>query len=722
MAIFSSLYLILLFLALYIITKHFLGKLRNLPPGPILNFPIIGHLYLMVKKPLFKSLARISSQYGPVILLNFGSRPVLLVSSPSAAEECLNKHDIVFANRPNLLPGKYLGYNYTSLASAPYGDHWRNLRRISALEILSSHRIQMLREIRVDEVKLMLRRLFLEASSTREKQTSRVEMRTVFFELTLNVMMRMIAGKRYYAGKNDEVDDEAAKRFREIVSETARVAGVSNLGDFLPILRWLNLDRLDSRLKGLQEKRDGFMQELIQEFKVNGNKINHEEGRGEKNKTLMEVLLGLQENDPEYYTDELIKSLILVLLSGATETSTGTMEWALSLMLNNPSTLKKAQEEIDNVVGKERLLDESDLVKLPYLRCIVNETLRLYPAGPLLPHQSSQECVVGGYRIPKGTMLLVNVWAIQNDPKFWDEPEKFKPERFEGIEGTKDGYKWMPFGSGRRSCAGENLALCMVGFGLGSIIQCFHWERIGHPLVDMTEGSGLTVPKVLLSGATETSTGTIEWALSLMLNNPSTKAQQEIDNLLGKERLLDESNVVKLPYLHCIVSETLRLYPAGPLLPHQSSQEFNVSWVVTESQKEGEAVPEKIWLCVWLFLVWAQSFNVLIWKVLGILRSQILSTDPLPPIAPAYSLAVQEEKLNRLSTPSAMAPPRFLQLPAVKSAFLARLLLPNPRVVSVDILLGRNFFNQKRRCWRQSLKEKRSLTIMEQPNLGPNHE
>lgn len=190
------------------------------------------------------------------------------------------------------------------------------------------------------------------------------------------------------------------------------------------------------------------------------------------------------------------KPELQVLLAAGTDTSMGTMEWGLSLMLNNPSTFKTAQEEIDRVVGNERLLDESDVANLPYLRCIVNETLRMYPAGPLLiPHESSEECVVGGYRVPRGTMLLVNLWAIQNDPKSWEDPRKFKPERFEGVEGTKVGYKWMPFGSGRRGCPGENLAMRMVGFALGSVIQCFEWERIGDEMVDMTEGSGLTMPK-----------------------------------------------------------------------------------------------------------------------------------------------------------------------------------------------------------------------------------
>lgn len=168
----------------------------------------------------------------------------------------------------------------------------------------------------------------------------------------------------------------------------------------------------------------------------------------------------------------------------------------MSLLLNHPKVLKKVQAEIDNVVGHDRLIDEADLAKLPYLHCIINETMRMYPAGPLLvPHESSEDCMVGGFKVPCGTILLVNMWAIHNDPKIWDEPRSFKPERFDGFEGVRDGFKFVPFGSGRRGCPGEGLAVRVVGLALGSLLQCFEWDRIGEEMVDMSEGSGLTLPK-----------------------------------------------------------------------------------------------------------------------------------------------------------------------------------------------------------------------------------
>lgn len=182
------------------------------------------------------------------------------------------------------------------------------------------------------------------------------------------------------------------------------------------------------------------------------------------------------------------------LLQAGTDTSASTIEWAMALLLNNPDVLRKATDEINSVVGMSRLLQEPDLANLPYLRCIITETLRLYPLAPhLVPHEASRDCMVAGHVIARGTMVLVDVYSTQRDPRVWEDPDKFIPERFKGFK--VDGSGWMmPFGMGRRKCPGEGLALRTVGMALGVMIQCFQWERVGKKKVDMSEGSGLTMP------------------------------------------------------------------------------------------------------------------------------------------------------------------------------------------------------------------------------------
>ncbi|KAI3411340.1 uncharacterized protein J3R85_018129 [Psidium guajava] len=169
------------------------------------------------------------------------------------------------------------------------------------------------------------------------------------------------------------------------------------------------------------------------------------------------------------------------------------MEWAFANLLNHPTILKKAKAEIDSQIGQSRLIDEADLSRLPYLLNIISETLRLYPPAPLLlPHCSSDDCIIGGFSVPRGTVVLVNAWAIHRDPELWSDPTSFKPGRFESGE-DKVKKLALPFGLGRRACPGASLAHKLMGLTLGSLIQCFEWKRMGEQEVEMVEAEGLTM-------------------------------------------------------------------------------------------------------------------------------------------------------------------------------------------------------------------------------------
>nr|GMC99200.1 cytochrome P450 81E8-like [Ipomoea batatas] len=469
-------YIFLCVIFLFIAFKRFSGRrYHNLPPTPFPKLPILGHLHLL-KPPIHRSLHKISLKYGPIFTVQFGVRRVVVVSSPSAVEECFTKNDVVLANRPRTMAGKYLGYNYTNLSGSPYGDHWRNLRRICALEIFSTSRLNSFKSIRQDEVTILLQKL---VQSSRHGLGT-VELKSRFSELSFNIIMRMTGGKRYFGV---EEDNEEAMEFRALIKEAFLYGGTSNLLDFLPFLGWINYKNLENNLKKLSERMDSFLQGLIDEHR-----------RDKSRNTMIDHLLSLQESQPEYYTDQIIKGLMMVMLLAGTDTSAVTMEWAMAILLNHPRVLDKARAEIDNLVGQERAIEEEDLPKLKYLQSIILETLRLFPAAPLLiPHYSSDDCKIGGYDIPRDTMVLVNAWAIHRDPKVWEDPTSFRPERFDGGEG--ESTKMLPFGMGRRSCPGSGLAQRVVGLALGSLIQCFEWQRIGEEEVDLAEGKGVTAPK-----------------------------------------------------------------------------------------------------------------------------------------------------------------------------------------------------------------------------------
>ncbi|XP_021735038.1 isoflavone 3'-hydroxylase-like [Chenopodium quinoa] len=487
MSIFFVISSVTILLASWLFIGCMVSKFRNLPPSPF-SFPILGHLHHL-KDPLHLTLSKISHKVGPITLLHFGQRRVLLVSSPSGAEECLRQNDVIFANRPRLLTGDIFGYNCKTLIWAPYGNLWRNLRRISSVQIFSLHSMQLSSGIRSEEVKSLMRRISTES----ERDNQVVDIGEALFEMTQKMMMRILA-KEGYRGEG--------KRFREVVEEIMRIEGRLTVVDMFPFLRLFGMKRrYQEKFRGLAEEKENFLNDLMKKNKlsvISSSYAGLDFSSNRLKKTLIQVLLLLQKTEPELYTDEMIKGLFQVLLLAGTDTSAGTIEWALSLMLNNPLTLKKAQHEIATQIGYDRLIEESDLTHLPYLRCIIYETLRLYPAAPLLvPHESSEKCVVGGYTIPHGTMLLLNVWAIHNNPKYWSQPEEFRPERFEGVEKDEEKmkYKFMPFGLGRRACPGEGMAMRMVGLTLGLVLQCFEWERPGPELVDMNVKNGLSMPK-----------------------------------------------------------------------------------------------------------------------------------------------------------------------------------------------------------------------------------
>ncbi|WCJ31288.1 Cytochrome P450 81Q32 [Euphorbia peplus] len=453
---------------------------KKLPPSPP-ALPILGHLHIL-KQPIHRTLHNLSQIFGPIFYLRLGYRPAIVISSPSAVEECFTKNDIVLANRPPFIMGKYLGYNHTSMGSSPYDDHWRNLRRICALEIFSTNRLNKFSSIRRDEMEILMKKLFRTSSSF----TSFLEvkqLRKIFSELTFNIIMRMMTGKRYSGdGEN------AAEKFRETITAVFRYADASYPGDFLPFLEWIDYQGYRKKVKELSGRCDKLLQGLIDEQR-NDNMVSRN--------SIISHLLTLQQSQPQYYTDEIIKGIFMDILLAGTESSALTIEWAMSNLLNNPQVLKEAKNEIDKEIGQEKMLEESDsITKLPYLQNIISETFRLYPPGPLLlPHLSQSECTIGDFYVPKNTIVFINAWAIQRDPKLWDDADKFKPERFQQNQGENFNFKYLPFGLGRRSCPGMGLANRVVGFAVGCMIQCFEWKRVDDKEIDMSEGVGLTMPK-----------------------------------------------------------------------------------------------------------------------------------------------------------------------------------------------------------------------------------
>uniref|UniRef100_A0ACD5XN55 Uncharacterized protein n=1 Tax=Avena sativa TaxID=4498 RepID=A0ACD5XN55_AVESA len=445
------------------------------------SLPLLGHLHLL-KTPLHRSLAALAgapfAKAAPLLTLRLGARRALLVSShAAAAEECFTVNDAALAGRPQVLAGEHLGYGRTSIIWVSHGDHWRGLRRFLAVELFSSSRLAALAAERRAEVAALVENLLQDAAGT----AAGIALRPRLFELVLNVMLRAITG-RPHAGD--------VRRIQEIVEESFAVSGVPSVGDFFPALRWVDrLRGVEAAFASLQARRDAFVTGLIDAH----CRTRNAGSRGVEKKGVIDVLMEHQQADPDYYTDTVVKGIVMVLLTAGTDTSALTTEWAMAQLLTHPEAMRKARAEIDANVGTARLVEESDITNLPYLQCIVKETLRLCPVGPVIPaHEAMEDCTVGGFRVRRGTMILVNAWAIHRDASLWDAPEEFRPERF--LDRDAATTPMLPFGLGRRRCPGEGLAMRLVPLTLAALVQCFEWDVGEGATVDMAEGAGLTMP------------------------------------------------------------------------------------------------------------------------------------------------------------------------------------------------------------------------------------
>ncbi|KAM7492069.1 hypothetical protein LguiA_034990 [Lonicera macranthoides] len=461
--------LLTLFLAttLPILSKlllHLHHPKKRLPPGPK-PWPVIGNLHQVRHIP-HRSFHSLSKIYGPLFHVRFGSRLVVVASSPHMAENFLKTHDILFASHPTTAAGKYTSYNYCDMAWAPYGPYWRYARKIYLTEIFSPKKLETYEYILEEENKSFIRHLY---NVGRES----VKLRKELTRYTLSSISRMVLGKKDF-GTSVRIEE-----LREMLDEWFFLNGVFNIGDWIPWLGFLDLQGYVKRMKG--EKED-----------------------------MVDVLLKLA-NDPNLevkLTSDCVKGLIPDLLAGGTDTSATTVEWAILELLRHPNILKRATQELENVIGNQRWVQEKDFPQLPYIESIIKETLRLHPLTTLLPpHFAIEDCEIDGYDIPKGTTVFVNTWSIGRDPKCWDEPEEFKPERFLGKNANIDvegrSFQLLPFGSGRMRCPGYRLGLKVVRSTLANLLHGFVWKLpndIKAEDICMEEFYGLTThPRVSLS-------------------------------------------------------------------------------------------------------------------------------------------------------------------------------------------------------------------------------
>ncbi|RLN18841.1 hypothetical protein C2845_PM02G13910 [Panicum miliaceum] len=426
-----------------------------------------------------RDLAR---KHGPLMMLRLGEVPTLVVSSPEAARAVMKTHDITFADRYLNATIAVLTYDGTDLVFGTYGERWRQLRKITVLELLSVARVQSFQRIREEEAARFMQTLAASAGAG-----ATVDLTKMISRLINDTFVRESIGSRC------KYQDEYLEAFDTAVRQTS----VLTVADLFPSSRLMQvLGTAPRKALACRNKITRILEQIIREKMEamdRGDKTAHE--------GLIGVLLRIQKEASlsTPLTNDAIVALMFDLFGAGSDTSSTTLNWCMTELIRYPAAMARAQAEVREALKGKSTITEDDLAgaELGYLKLVIKESLRLHcPLPLLLPRQCRETCQVMGYDIPKGTSVFVNVWAICRDPKYWDDAEEFKPERFENTnldyKGTS--YEFLPFGSGRRMCPGANLGLANIELALASLLYHFDWKLpngVEPKDVEVWEASGL---------------------------------------------------------------------------------------------------------------------------------------------------------------------------------------------------------------------------------------
>ncbi|CAN6194053.1 unnamed protein product [Urochloa humidicola] len=468
--------LLLIALLLLLVSIKF-GETRNknqprLPPGPW-RLPVIGSLHhLFFKSPLIhRALADLARRHdAPVMYLRLGELDAVVISSPDAAREVMKTRDATFATRPLSTTMRATVAAGLGVAFPPYGERWRQLRMFSTTELLSTKRVRSFRPIREDETARLVADI---AAACPPGEPVNVTERVA--TLVVDSSLRAIMGERF--GRREEL--------LECITRAVKIISGFHLGDLFPS------SRLVCAIDGTVRKARDFNRKTFElvDYAIEQHRERSRRSLGAsttatdlaEDEDLLGVLLRTQEEGGFGCEIDVgdIKAILVELFVAGSESTSVTIQWAMAELMRNPSVMKRAQTELHCALKNKSRVTEDDLVNLPYIKRIIKETLRLHTPGPLLlPRECQESCEILGYDVPKGTIVLVNVWSICRDPKYWEEPEVFMPDRFE--EGATDfigtNFCYTPFGAGRRICPGIAFALANMELVLAALLFHFDWQ------------------------------------------------------------------------------------------------------------------------------------------------------------------------------------------------------------------------------------------------------
>ncbi|KAM3372655.1 hypothetical protein ACQJBY_019501 [Aegilops geniculata] len=479
-----QLLLVLPLVSLVFLTRRLSNKGLRLPPGPT-QLPILGNLHQLGQLP-HRSLRDLARRHGPVMQLQLGTVPTVVVSSAEAAQEVMKTHDEDCCTRP-VSPGmKRLSYGRNNVEFAPYGAYWHAMRKFLVVELFGVRHAKAAWHARQHQVEKLMSTLSCLAGEP-------VALKEHIFSLVDGIIGMLGFGDMY---NNDKFPHH--KNLEHVLEEAAHAQASFSAEDYFPNI----VGRLVDRITGLTARREQIFKhldaffEIIIEQHLDPRRIKPENGGGD----LVDRLIDLWKDNRGTtlgITRDHVKGIIFGTFIGGSDAASVTILWAMAELIRKPHMLKRVQDEIRDVVGSNERVRPEDVPKMRYLKMVVKETLRLHPpATMLLPREAMRDIQIGGYDVPAKTRIYVNAWAIGRDPMSWsDDPDEFKPDRFEASEIDFKGthFQLTPFGAGRRMCPALSMSVATVEFTLANLLCCFEWALSEGTAVCLEE-EGKVVP------------------------------------------------------------------------------------------------------------------------------------------------------------------------------------------------------------------------------------
>ncbi|GAY43205.1 hypothetical protein CUMW_072710 [Citrus unshiu] len=478
-------FIILISISIAALLKAFISVIispkykTNLPPGPF-NLPVIGNLQWLLKsfseiEPILRNL---HSKLGPVVTLFIGPRPAIFIADRSLAHKALVQNGAIFADRPRPLPtNKIVSSNQHNISSASYGTTWRLFRRNLSAEILHPSRVKSYKHARKWVLEILLNRL--KSESKNEDRPVPVRVLDHFQYAMFCLLVLMCFG--------DKLDESQIKKIENVQRTQLLTFGNFNILNFWPRLSKIVFVKKWEQFLQIRRDQENVLVPLIRARK----KMKEEESLSIKEReyvlSYVDTLLDLQlPEEKRKLSEEEIVSLCSEFLNAGTDTTSTALQWIMANLVKHPHVQETVYTEIRGVVGENEEVKEEELQKMPYLKAVILEGLRRHPPGHfVLPHAVTEDFVLDDkYVIPKDGSVNFMVAEMGWDPKVWEDPMGFKPERFLNdhdqdfdITGSRE-IKMMPFGAGRRICPGFGLAMLHLEYFVANLVWNFEWTAV----------------------------------------------------------------------------------------------------------------------------------------------------------------------------------------------------------------------------------------------------